>query len=382
MASGARQEGIRCFLPSARLGRVAGSVPRSGWSDALGCYDIRYSEGRRALDFYHRGVDYQGRLDRSAVRESDGSGARERSIKERNLSPTTAEPYGILLRLHIMPIIGRITLGDVSSELVRSWRSWLLENGRSQTTTAKAYRLLRAVMNTAYDDNRIKRNPCRIPGADKEQAPERTTATVAQVYALADRMPRRYRALVLAAALSGLRWGELIGLRRCDVDLELGVIRVTRRLAQLRSGQLVAGTTKSVAGLRAVALPSVLLPDLRAHLDEFVRPGEWALLFLGPKGGELMRGNWRRSVNWSESVIAAGLPEGFHFHDLRHTGNQMAAEAGATTKELMHRMGHGSVRAALIYQHATDARDRAIADSLSRHVEAQREKSAGDGPAA
>jgi len=64
-------------------------------------------------------------------------------------------------------------------------------------------------------------------------------------------------------------------------------------------------------------------------------------------------------------VTAAGLPSGFHFHDLRHTGNQLAAASGATTRELMHRMGHGSMRAALIYQHATTARDRSIATALS-----------------
>jgi integrase len=52
-------------------------------------------------------------------------------------------------------------------------------------------------------------------------------------------------------------------------------------------------------------------------------------------------------------VVRAGLPRGFHFHDLRHTGNQLAAAAGASTRELMHRMGHGSMRAALIYRHAT-----------------------------
>lgn len=57
----------------------------------------------------------------------------------------------------------------------------------------------------------------------------------------------------------------------------------------------------------------------------------------------------------------SGLPDGFHFHDLRNTGNNLAAAAGASTRELMHRMGHSSMRAALIYQHATSDRDREIA---------------------
>ena len=77
-------------------------------------------------------------------------------------------------------------------------------------------------------------------------------------------------------------------------------------------------------------------------------------------------------VEGSVLVAAVGLPVGFHFHDLRHTGNQLTAASGATTRELMHRMGHGSMRAALIYQHATSARDRSIATALSALVAADR----------
>ena len=63
------------------------------------------------------------------------------------------------------------------------------------------------------------------------------------------------------------------------------------------------------------------------------------------------------------------MPAGFHFHDLRHTGNNLAAASGASTRELMYRMGHGSMRAALIYQHATSQRDREIADALQKLIE-------------
>ena len=67
--------------------------------------------------------------------------------------------------------------------------------------------------------------------------------------------------------------------------------------------------------------------------------------------------------------MQAGLPAGFHFHDLRHTGNNLAAASGASTRELMHRVGHGSMRAALIYQHAAGERDREIADALQCRIE-------------
>lgn len=77
-------------------------------------------------------------------------------------------------------------------------------------------------------------------------------------------------------------------------------------------------------------------------------------------------------------MVTAGLPKGFHFHDLRRTGNQMAAEAGATTRELMQRMGQSTVQAAMVYQHATSARDRQIAEELNARV--QRYRTVGQTP--
>jgi integrase len=297
----------------------------------------------------------------------------EKWIEEHRLSQRTREEYERLWRRHIDPFLGRIELAEISTDTIRSWRATLLREGRSEDRTAKAYRLLRAVLNTAVDDGKIKRNPCRIKGAGDYRAAERSTATVAQVYALADRMPDRFRVLVLAAAFTGLRWGELIALRRCDVDLTGGVLHVRRRLAQPGRGGLQEGPPKSAAGARSLALPAILAEELRQHIDQYAGSGPEGLLFRGPKGAALRRGNFGRSTKWKDMVAAAGLPSGFHFHDLRHTGNQLAAASGATTRELMHRMGHGSMRAALIYQHATTARDRSIATALSDLVATERQ---------
>jgi len=82
----------------------------------------------------------------------------------------------------------------------------------------------------------------------------------------------------------------------------------------------------------------------------------------------LRGGNFGRAVKWMETVKAVGLPDGFHFHDLRHTGNNLAAATGASTRDLMHRMGHASMRAALLYQHANSERDREIAAGMDRRI--------------
>ena len=72
----------------------------------------------------------------------------------------------------------------------------------------------------------------------------------------------------------------------------------------------------------------------------------------------------------------ASAPTGLHLHDLRHTGNNLAAASGASTRELMHRMGHSSMRAALIYQHATSERDREIAEGMDKRIAKQQGKKA------
>jgi len=190
------------------------------------------------------------------------------------------------------------------------------------------------------------------------------------VYALAGAVPARHRALVLFAAFTGLRWGELVALRRSDLDLDARVVRVVRKFAELQDGSRVAGPPKSGAGVRAVALPAAVVGEMRTHLMAFVGTELDALLFVGERGASLRRNNWGKGVGWTKAVKTAGLPVGFHFHDLRHTGDHLAAASGASTRELMHRMGHSTVRAALIYQHATSGRDREIADAMDRRIDA------------
>jgi integrase len=302
-------------------------------------------------------------------------------VEEHELSPTTRELYEILLRLHIEPFLGRKELGKIGPETIRKWRKDLQDSERSADTVAKSYRLVRAIMATAVDDERIKRNPCRIKGADTAARAERPVATVKQVYALAEAIGPRFRVFILAAALTGLRWGELIALRRMDIDLDDATIRVQRSIAELSGGRLIVKGPKSDAGRRTVPIPAVLVDELRAHLREHVAPGADSLVFTGPRGGTPKRGSWRSTVKWTATVVKVGLPAGFHFHDLRHTGNHLASKSGASTKELMHRMGHGSMRAALIYQHNTDERAREIAARLN-DVVAREAKGDDDGGAA
>ncbi|BFU46457.1 tyrosine-type recombinase/integrase [Krasilnikovia sp. MM14-A1004] len=201
-------------------------------------------------------------------------------------------------------------------------------------------------------------------------------------------MPARFSALVIVGAFSSLRWGELAELRRRDVDLDEGIVRVSRKLAVL-VGRVEVGPPKSATGVRVVALPAVAVDALCIHMGpgSYVGDGPDALIFTGAKGAHLRGSTFGPAVKWRTTVVKVGLPEGFHFHDLRHTGNTLAASSGASTRELMARMGHATVRAALIYQHATSERDREIAEGMDRRIARPSEKQDpldaedGDGPA-
>jgi integrase len=241
-----------------------------------------------------------------------------------------------------------------------------LDSGASAATVAKTYRLLKAIMGTAVGDGIVQRNPCRVRGAGQDRSPERPVLSVGEVVALVEVMPERYRALVLLAAFGSLRWGELAALRRCDVDEEHGTIRVERSLTELAGGGRIFGPPKSAAGKRVVVVPTVIGPALAHHMAAFTASPPGALVFTSPTGAPLRDGNFQRRV-WGPALTKAGLSD-THFHDLRHTGNTLTAIAGASLRELMDRMGHSCPRAALIYLHGSDARQRAIADGLSRLV--------------
>jgi integrase len=303
-------------------------------------------------------------LGRVGFAEYAGAWIRERP----DLRPNTVQVYQYVLVRHLQPFFGNRAVADIREPHVRRWRGELLESRVSAASVAKAYRLMKAIMSTAVDDGIVERNPCRVRGAGQDRSPERPILSVGEVVALVEAMPERYRALVLLAAFGSLRWGELAALRRCDVDAEHGTVRVERSLTELSGGYLF-GPPKSAAGKRVVVVPAVIRPALAGHLATFTSSQPDALVFTSPNGAPMRDGNFRRRV-WRPALARAGL-SAIHFHDLRHTGNTLTAMTGASLRELMDRMGHSSPRAALIYLHGSDARQRAIADGLNKLVEGE-----------
>src|ERR1039458_5356234 len=218
----------------------------------------------------------------------------------------TDELYRYLLRKHLAQVLGPVPIADIQPGHVRRWRKTLNDDGVSTIPMAKAYRLLKAILKTALDDGVIRRNPCRIKGAGREKSPERPTLAIAQAYALAEAIGQRYRALVLLAMFSSLRWGELGALRRCDIDLAARTVRVSRQLAEARGGGFAFGPPKSEAGTRVVTIPEVIIPVVQWHLSCFAQPGDDGLVFTSLRGRPLRHSHFRQR-EWLPALKAAGL---------------------------------------------------------------------------
>ncbi len=284
------------------------------------------------------------------------------------IAPRTREIYELQLRAHILPAIGdgialgSVPLNELTPELIRAWYGALVTT-RGRSVAAKAYVRLRQILSQAVNDDRIAKNPCRIDSGGVERHTEQRFISLAELYDLAAALPDRYRALVLTAGLAGLRQGELFALRRADVDLLHATVAVRRKRLLLASGAVVEDGPKTTAGRRQVALPKPLVEELERHLGLYGGAGADGYVFTSAAGNPLERGNFRSRV-WVPATRAVGL-DGLRFHDLRHTAGTLAARTGATTKELMARLGHASPSAAMVYQHATEDRDRLIADRLT-----------------
>lgn len=278
----------------------------------------------------------------------------------------TRELYEDELRLHIAPKLGDLDLAEITPVVVRSWYQEMRgARGPGASTAAKCYRLLKAVMNTAVEDEMISSNPCRVRGGGQEPVSNRAIPKVLELYQLAEAIDPRLRCLVLCAGFLGLRKGELLGLRRGDVDLDGMEVTVAQSRTQQRSGRPIIGPAKTDASHRRVSIPRLLGPELRSHLAEFAQPTDEGWMFTGAKGGPL--GSTWLNKQWKEAREHVGLPD-LHLHDLRHLAGTLAAITGATTKEVMERLGHTTMETALRYQHVTRERERALADALDELV--------------
>ena len=281
--------------------------------------------------------------------------------KRPGIKETTRKDYATDLRIHILPTLGHYPLERITPDVVRTWYNNLSTNA-SASTLAHCYRTLSAIMGQAVNDELITSTPCKIRNGGKFKGAERPTLSLQQIKHLTEEVPGHYCALVQVLTWLALRPGEASALTRSDLELDAPNPTVTiRRRVSTKTGSFEYDTPKTEAGKRTLPIPPHLVPILVEHLNQYANPEPGALVFATKKGNPAVDAG---SKEIKKALTRLGLGH-VRTYDLRHTGQTLAAENGASLKELMHRMGHASPNASLNYQHRTQQHGRDIANRLS-----------------
>lgn len=277
-----------------------------------------------------------------------------------NLSPATRLRDEASIRNHVVPELGDVPIGQIQPVHVAQWVLALNAKGLAPATTRKAYQLLSAALVAAVDNGLIPLSPCRNVKLPRLEKPEMRILESAEIKLLADVIDRRYRAMVLTAAYSGLRFGELCALRTERFDALRKTVRVEKNLSEV-GGDFIFKSPKSEASRRTVSAPEFLVEEIAQHLA--THPDESGLIFTAPGGGPIRRANFRRRI-WKPAVETS-VGEPCTFHDLRHTHAALLISHGEHPKVIQERLGHASIKTTLdTYGHLFDGLDEAAADRL------------------
>ncbi|WP_245993380.1 tyrosine-type recombinase/integrase [Xylanimonas allomyrinae] len=216
-------------------------------------------------------------------------------------------------------------------------------------------------------DVRIRKQESVRHGADHD--PGEDVIDPVQVEAVYCATPPQWRVFVLLAAWCQLRRGEVLGLQRRDIrwhDDGTATLYVRRQL-NANTGDYT--DPKSEAGKRSMSVPRIMRDRLAAHLAENVAREAMSPVVPAKSLSRMPLSNTKFGYVWAEARDSVpGLPPGFRFHDLRHTGLTLFAQEGATLAELMRRGGHSDIKVVLRYQHATMERDRELANRMSERA--------------
>jgi integrase len=334
------------------IGRELRSPARAGRTIHLGAMQIRSIAVANVREWYAAAATTQ---QANAAQRSEASASRAAVHPARAWA--MAHSYDVASTGRLSPLVLAAWKAAGSPD-VQSARP---EPTRSTSQADIAYRVLRTVLNAAVREGLILANPCQLPGAGSFRPRERVPATPEQVRQIAAAMPERYVAAVEVAAWSGLRAGELFALARRHIDLDVGSIRVERAVIELRGEPPRFGPPKTESSRRTVHLPPFVVALLRNHMDRFTGRDHDALVFSRPDGSIVAE--YTRSAMFGRARRQAGRLD-VRWHDLRHTGATLAAHAGASLRELQARLGHSTIQAAMLYQHASAERDQALARRL------------------
>lgn len=291
-------------------------------------------------------------------------------LAARDRSPTTLYTYRGYIRREILPVIGAMPVGEVTAEHLDRLYSALLAKGMQPGSIRQVHAIIRRAYMQAIKWEWVTNNPAVLttpPTVRTAQLQPPTPAMILELIRRARTDDPQFASLLLFAAATGARRGEICALRWSHVDLELGTATISRAIVDI-AGHITEKDTKTHA-VRSIALPPVVVADLTAqrervttragrfHMEQYVWPAPFDVGGMNPWRPDLITGAFRRLAR------DAGMQA--RFHDLRHAAATQLLAAGADVRTVSGRLGHAKASTTLdIYSHWVPAADRAAANLL------------------
>lgn len=302
-----------------------------------------------------------------------------RDLATDGVKPRTAAIYVRAMERRVLPVLGDRPLDVIRKSDVRRLLLGLERAGLSFSSQTDALAVLSRLFEVVVDDGLLVANPARglRRRRPKDGMPTARALTPGELVAFLEHCPDAYRPVVAALAFTGCRVGEAAALTPADVDLERGVIVVSRSLSPDVHGRLVEGETKS-GRARAVPVLPQLRPFLVAALDG---TGMDERVFVGPSGGALNSSNLSRGIRlreWRDEV--KHFPAGekpLRLHDLRHTALTLMFQAGVPANVVQAVAGHSSLAVTSLYTGANEAAAVAAGEAFGVFLEKSTEVTSG-----
>ena len=280
-----------------------------------------------------------------------------------DIKPKTRAGYESLLRSRVLPVFGDLPVNRISPAIVREWIADMSAEGLSASRIKQAKQVLSAPLKLAVDDGILARDPTsgvRVPTVRRREQRFLTAEQVTALATAAENAQTGARLVIETLAWVGMRWGELVALKRHRVHLLRRRIEIAESATEIGSG-LSWGAPKTHER-RLVTMPAFLADRLAAHLGTI---GDDGLIFSAPKGGPLRSSPFRQAV-WMPAVEAAGL-EQLRIHDLRGTAASLMISTGANIKAVQRQLGHASAAMTLdLYGHLYEDDLDTLSEALDR----------------
>ncbi len=284
-----------------------------------------------------------------------------------DIKPKTRAGYESLLRSRVLPVFGDLPVNRITPAMVRNWIADMQAEGLSASRIKQAKQVLSAPLELAVVDGIIARSPTtgvKVPTVRRREQRFLAAEQVADLAAAAEKAQDGAGLVIMTLAWVGMRWGELVALRRSRVHLLRRRIEIAEAATELGSG-LSWGTPKTHEG-RLVTMPAFLADQLAPRLGQI--PDD-ELVFTAAQGGPLRSSPFRRQI-WKPAVEAAGL-EQLRIHDLRGTAASLMISSGANIKAVQRQLGHASAAMTLdLYGHLYEDDLDTLADALDRRYAA------------